>query len=184
MALGDAFITKQDEEIAQILAGINIFEGLSTLERSRIAKFFLRKSYKPNDSIIKESEPGDGMFVIREGAVKVTKSLGDGGEKVLANLVDGNFFGELALLDGYPRSASVIAMNNTDMLELYRASLMELINKWPRIGVKVMFNLAKILGERIRESGDKIKDILIWETLKKQAVLEHTTQQAAKIEEK
>ena len=177
-------ITKHDEEIAKILGGINIFDGLSTLERARIAKYFAMKEYEPKQSIIKENEMGNGMYVIKEGAVTVQKDLGDGQQKVLANMVDGNFFGELSLLDGYPRSASVIAMTKVVMLELYRASLMELLNRWPRIGVKVMFNLAKILGERIRESGDKIKDIVIWQSLRDKAALMDQTEKSGQIEQK
>ena len=73
----------------------------------------------------------------------------------------------MALLDGSPRSASVYAVSKVTMLELYRASLLELLEKEPAIGVKIMYNLAKILGERIRQSGDKIRDILVWQTIKK-----------------
>ena len=107
------------------------------------------------------------MFVIKSGAVKICKKLTESESSTLANLVDGNFFGEMALLDGSPRSASVLAVSKVEMLELYRASLEELLDKEPKIGIKVMRNLSTILVERIRQSGDKIRDILVWQTIKK-----------------
>ncbi len=161
------FLTKEDEEIAKILKKINIFQDLTPYERARIAKYFRKQKYEAGDRIVKEGDAGDRMFIIKEGAVKVAKKLSNTEEEVLANLVDGDFFGEMALLDGSPRSASVYAISKVQMLELYRASLEEFIEKKPQIGVKVLYNLAKILAERIRTSGDKIRDILIWRSLKK-----------------
>jgi len=163
----NVFLTKQDEEIAEVLKDINIFSGLTPLERAKIAKYFIQKEYNAGELIVKEGEPGYGMFVIRSGAVKITKQLTDKEEKTIANLVDGDFFGEIALLDQSPRSASVYAISKVTMLELYRASLLEVLEKEPRIGVKILYNLAKSLVERIRESGDKLKDLLIWQSLKK-----------------
>lgn len=163
----NVLLSKQDEDIAEILKNINIFEGLTPLERTKIAKYFRQQDYEAKAKIVNEGDPGDGMFVIKSGAVKVVKQLTKKEEKVLANLVDGDVFGEMALLDRSPRSASVYAISKVTMLELYRVSLLEMLDKESKIGVKVMYNLAKILAERIRESGDKIKDILIWQSLKK-----------------
>ncbi len=163
----NVLLSVQDEEISNILQKINIFEGLTPFQRAKIAKYFRQQNYEPKARIIKEGEPGDGMFVIKDGAVKIVKQLTDTEEQVLANLVDGDFFGEIALLDNSPRSASVYAISKVTMLELYRASLLELLDKEPKIGVKVLYNLAKILAERIRASGDKIRDILVWQSLKK-----------------
>lgn len=160
-------LTKQDEEIADTLKNIHIFSGLTPFERTRIAQYFRKQNYDPKALVVKEGEAGDRMFVIQSGAVKISKQLTDKSEEVLANLVDGDFFGEIALLDNSPRSASVYAVSRVVMLELYRASLQELLNKEAGIGVKILYNLAKILSERIRRSGDKIRDILIWQALKK-----------------
>lgn len=163
----NVLLSKQDEEVAEILKDINIFAGLTPLERARIAKYFRQKNYDPRTKIVKEGEAGDRMFVIKMGAVKIAKGLTEKEEEVLANLVDGDCFGEMALLDGSPRSASVYAISKVTMLELYRVSLMEMLDKESKLGVKILYNLAKILAERIRQSGDKIRDILIWKSLKK-----------------
>ena len=160
-------LTKRDEEIAEILKNIHIFANLSPIERAKIAKFFRQQDYEPKSKIVKEGESGDRMFVIKMGAVKIAKELTDTEEKVLANLVDGDCFGEMALMDGSPRSASVYAISKVTMLELYRVSLMEMFDKEPKLSVKVLYNLAKILAERVRETGDKIRDILIFKSLKK-----------------
>ncbi|MBN1897802.1 MAG: cyclic nucleotide-binding domain-containing protein [Spirochaetes bacterium] len=164
----NVMFTKEDEEIAKILTRINIFKGLTPFERAKISRYFRKREYNPGEMIVKEGQSGDRMYVIREGAVKVAKSLSKSKEQVLANLVDGDFFGDMALLDGSPRSASVYAISKVKMLELYRASLQEFIDREPRIGVKMLYNVARILAERIRASGDKIKDILLWKMVKTQ----------------
>jgi CRP/FNR family transcriptional regulator, cyclic AMP receptor protein len=159
------FTTKEEEEIAKILGKINIFDETSQMERIRAAKFFRKKTYPAGSAIFKEGDPSDRMFVIRDGAVRVTKNV-SGVEETLVNIVDGNFIGEMGLLEESPRSASVFAISNVEMLELYRVNLLQLIKSNPVIGVKIMFNLAKILSQRIRQSGDKIKDLLTWDYLK------------------
>ncbi len=160
-------LTAEDEEVSNVLKDINLFKELTPFERAKIAKYFRKKIYEAGDQIIKEGTPGDGMFVIQQGAVKVAKKLKKGKEQVLENMVDGDFFGELALLDGAPRSASVYAISRVTMYELYRASLQELVRKEPEIGVKILYKLARILGDRIRASGNKIRDILVWKSLNK-----------------
>lgn len=166
MALNNLFTSKEDEEVAQILGKINIFEDLTLMERVRISAYFRKKTYPAGTAIFHEEDKADRMFVIRDGAVRVTKNVG-GEEKTLVNLVDGNFIGEMGLLEESPRSASVFAISNVDMLELYRVNLLQIIKRYPDVGVKIMFNLAKILSQRIRQSGDRIKDLLTWEYLRK-----------------
>lgn len=167
MALKNIFATKEDNEIAQILGQIDIFIDLTISERVKITKFFRKKSYSQGEQIFGEGDLGDRMFVIRDGAVRVVKSVNNE-ERNLANLVDGNFFGEMALLEDSPRSATVRAVSNVEMLELFRVNLQQLIRTYPDIGVKIMYNVAKILSQRIRQSGDKIKDLLVWEHLKQE----------------
>ena len=67
----------------------------------------------------------------------------------------------LSLLDGTERSASVVPVVDLQMLELHRASLLELMGKEPKIAVKIIFSLARMIGNRLRESGDKIKNLFI-----------------------
>ncbi len=160
-------LTKQDEEVAEVLKDINLFEDLTAYERAKIAKYFRKKIYEAGEQIIKEGTPGDRMFVIHKGAVKIAKKLNKNKEQVLENMVDGDFFGEMALLDGSKRSASVYAVSKVVMFELYRVSLQELISKEPAIGVKILYKLARILGERIRTAGNKIKDIVMWRSVKR-----------------
>jgi len=159
--------TKEDEEIALILAKINLFDEVTLIERVRAARFFRKKTYPAGTLIFKEGDKSDRMFVIRDGAVKVTKNV-QGQEQTLVNIVDGNFIGEMGLLEEAPRSASVFAISNVEMLELYRISLHELIRSYPHIGVKIMVNFAKILSQRLRQSGDKYKDLLVLDFLKQE----------------
>ena len=165
MGIKNLFSSKEEEEIAQILGKINLFDDITLIERIKTAKYFRKKNYPAGTAIFKEGEKADRMFVIRDGAVRVTKMVKDE-DKTLVNIVDGNFIGEMGLLEEAPRSASVYAISNVEMLELYRVNLLQLLRSYPSIGVKIMHNLARILSQRIRQSGDKIKDLLTWDYLK------------------
>ena len=161
------FATKEDEEIAQILSKINLFDEVTLIERVKAAKYFRKKTYPAGTLIFKEGDKSDRMFVIKDGAVKVTKNV-QGQEQTLVNIVDGNFIGEMGLLEEAPRSASVFAISNVEMLELYRVNLLQMIRSYPHIGVKITTNLAKILSQRLRQSGDKYKDLLVLDFLKQE----------------
>jgi len=166
MKLKNIFTTKEEEEIAHYLEKIQLFTNVTLMERVKTAKYFRKKIYPAGTKIFHEGDNGESMYVIQEGAVRITKKVQDK-EETLVNIVDGNFFGEMALLEDSPRSASVIALSNVIMLELYRINLLKLLKNHPHIGVKIMYNLSQILSKRIRQSGDKIKDLLTWDYLKK-----------------
>jgi CRP-like cAMP-binding protein len=90
MGLKKLFTSKEDEEVATILGKINIFEDITVMERIKIASYFRRKTYPAGTAIFREEDKADRMFVIKDGAVRITKNVG-GEEKTLVNIVDGNF---------------------------------------------------------------------------------------------
>ena len=159
--LKDIFSGESTSEYVKILKGTDLFGDLSEAEIERISKYFRHTRYKAGDVIFQEGKQGDVMYVIRTGAVDVVKRLEDGTDKVLASLVDGSLFGELAILDESERSATVVARAPVEMMELYRASLLELMKNEPRIAVKVIFQLARLVGEKLRDSGDRMKTVFM-----------------------
>lgn len=106
--------------------------------------------YDDGEIIVNEGEAGGSMFIIVSGAVKITKSKGDG-DLELAKLVKGDYFGEMSLLQNAPRSATVTAVGTTRLMVLSMATFMLKIRRDPSFALSVMIGLS----ERLRNMTNK-----------------------------
>jgi CRP/FNR family cyclic AMP-dependent transcriptional regulator len=111
-----------------------------------------QRSYASGEFIFKNKAPGEGMYIIMRGSIKITIGTNEGNENTLAELNKGEFFGELALFDDEPRSANAIALDDCILLGLFTPDLMILQERNPVLGHKIMFNLGGLLGERLRKT--------------------------------
>lgn len=111
------------------------------------------RSMLPEEVVIREGDVGSSMFIISSGRVKITKTSETGGEIVLAHLGDGAFFGEMALIGEAPRSASVIADEDTVLFEVSRDVLAEVIKSFPSVaGIIVRFYRQRLLSNLMATS--------------------------------
>ncbi len=109
-----------DKEIADVLARVPLFRGLSGRQRGSLAKRFVERQYPADRAIVTQGKGGEGFFIILSGKTNVIRERSDG-EKVQVNTFGpSDFFGELALLDDGPRTASVITTEPTQCLALTR----------------------------------------------------------------
>ena len=102
----------------ELLKDVDLFSDLEANYIKDIANFCVRRSFKEGDIILKQGEPGIGLFIIASGKVKVIKELAHGGKMEVSVHGPREFIGEMSVLDNAPRSASVIALENTDCLVL------------------------------------------------------------------
>src|ERR671917_468727 len=116
MCAGDERVTPT----AEFLATVPLFSSLDTAELARFAELLREKSFTKGAVILFEHDPGDALFILRQGRVKVVRVGEDGREVILGVLGPGQHFGELALIDDQPRSAYVIAMEDSALLMLHR----------------------------------------------------------------
>ena len=108
------FKSKRDEvPLTEMLATLPIFENLSRSQIKQVTRSLHERSYAKGETVFNESEPGAGLYIIDSGSIEITKQLEDSNPIVLAEFVAGNFFGELALIDEIPRSATAIAAEET-----------------------------------------------------------------------
>lgn len=142
-------IIVKKSDVVKILEKIPIFEGLNTLELKKIEIITHERSYLPNEVVFHEKEPGVGMYIIKSGSIKLTKKHGDKEVEVTV-LKDKEFFGELALLDESPRSATAAAAVKTEVLGFFRPDFLALLQREPKLGSKVLLKLAQILAGRLR----------------------------------
>lgn len=115
---------------------IPLFSDLTTPEFIDVAILLVRRVAKVGEQIVQEGDPGDSMFIISTGEVRATVER-DGRQMAVATLRDGDFFGEMAVLSGEPRTATVTAVKNTELLELSRENLREICSRHPHVEAKI-----------------------------------------------
>lgn len=126
----------------EIARGIPLFAQVADADLEQIASHLIERRYSRNTTIVEEGLPGDYMYIIREGRVKVTKLSEDGREKILEFLGEGDFVGEMALLERLPRSASVKTLSPVRMLALSRTDFIGLLRKSPDLAMSVIQELS------------------------------------------
>ncbi|MGH9463994.1 MAG: cyclic nucleotide-binding domain-containing protein, partial [Vicinamibacteria bacterium] len=116
--------------------GIPLFSQLSMQEFIDVAVVLERRSVKAGTVIVREGEPGDSMFIVSTGETDATREK-NGESVTVATFSDGDFFGEMAVLSGEPRTATVTAVKNTELLELSRENLQKIFSKHPDVEAKI-----------------------------------------------
>jgi CRP-like cAMP-binding protein len=121
--------------LARLLAITPVFEGVPDGARMALADRFHLRTYSDGETIVKEGDKGDTFFLIRSGRVRLyTSGMKDRNEKVsLGELGEGNFFGEVALLTEKPRTATVIAGGNVELMELTKEDFEDISMKYPSV---------------------------------------------------
>ena len=118
------------EEVT-FLRNVPIFNELSDQELEKIAGLGVRKKYKKGSIILLEEETGAALFVIITGKVKIVRMDDDGREVILSILGASDFFGEMAILDGLTRSASVVATSKSELFMIHRRDFLKLLSDYP-----------------------------------------------------
>lgn len=138
---------------SEFLAYVPIFSEIPLDTIEKIEKIGTRKNYLKNDVILMEDEVGTALFVIVKGKVKVARTSGDGREVILTILTESDFFGEMAILDGQTRSATVVAIEDTELFLIQRNDFINLLKEYPEVAISLLQELTK----RLRSADAKIK---------------------------
>ncbi|HJL40962.1 MAG TPA: Crp/Fnr family transcriptional regulator [Myxococcales bacterium LLY-WYZ-16_1] len=128
-----------------LLRNVSLFRNVREEELDRLAALMTERDVPKDAHIVTQSEPGDAMFVIAKGRVKVVIYGDNGREVILTLLKTGEFFGEMALLDDLPRSANVIASEDSTVLMLRREQFADFVEKNPPVALNVMAELSRRL---------------------------------------
>ncbi len=142
---------------ADFLATVPLFSGLEPQELAPFADLTREKAYPRGSVILFQDDPGDSLFVVRDGRVKVVLVGEDGREVILGVLGVGAHFGELSLIDDRPRSAHVIAMEDSHLLVLRREDFRARVESSPRVA----WSLLTELSRRLRRADDKIGGLVL-----------------------
>ena len=136
---------------ASFFRNVSLFESLNAEELEALAQMTITRTFSKDNVIILAEEEGDALFIIEKGRVKVSIVSEDGREVILSMLGGGAVFGELSLLDGKPRSANVIATEDTNLVMLRRQDFLQLVYKVPQIPIALLAELASRLRRTDRQ---------------------------------
>jgi CRP/FNR family cyclic AMP-dependent transcriptional regulator len=142
------------EELS-FLHNVPIFADLGEADLDKIAKLGIRKKYKKGNIVVLEKEMGAALFVIVSGKVKIVRTDEDGREVILSIFGPGEFFGEMSLLDGLARSASVVALTKAELFMIHRRDFLKLLQEHPQVAIALLGELTL----RLRKADTQIKSL-------------------------
>ena len=135
----------------ELLKKVGLFSGLKKRGLKSLAEFCVERHFREGETLVKQGDSGIGLYIIVSGKVKVVKETADGDEMEVAVHGPGDFFGEMTVLDNAPRSASVVAVEDTECLLLTAWVFKARMKVWPEIALKVL----PVVVKRFREINEK-----------------------------
>lgn len=129
-----------------LLKNTKIFADLSKRQLDSVGRIVYERFFEAGEPVFQQGDPGVGMYIIEEGVICIIQMPA---QHELAELSAGDFFGEIALLNETPRSASAIAKTDCSLLCVSQPDLLALFKRDPRLGVKVLTALSQITGQRV-----------------------------------
>jgi CRP/FNR family cyclic AMP-dependent transcriptional regulator len=143
-------------EDSDLLSKVPLFASTRPVYLSEIVRRVTNRNYRRNEVIFHQDDPGTTLHVIKKGQVKINTISPEGEEAILAILAEGDFFGELSLLDGKPRSANAVAMQATQTLALQSQDFMDILGKHPEMVGDILASLA----DRLRSTDHLLEDAI------------------------
>ncbi len=141
------------------LQSICLFKELNKEEITEILHIGRVKELKKDTVIFKEGDKSDSLYVIYEGKVRISKMIPKIGEEALAILEEGNYFGEMSLVEDSFRSAWAIAHSDVSLLEIPLNDFRKLMEKNPALALKILKSFVNELSKKLREANEKISAI-------------------------
>lgn len=144
------------EAVVEALGKIRVFDSISPEGLDLLASIAREESYRGSDIIFKEGSTGGELYLILEGKVRISRDVSGMGEEALAVLGPGDAFGEMSLIDDFPRSADARVHERCRLLVLEKDAMEDLLFLEKDLAYEILWNFVKILSARLRETNDKM----------------------------
>ena len=152
-------------QYVDFLRKVSLFSELLEEELRQLASVVREQHYRKNTTLFHIDDPGNALFILKSGMMKITIEDQNGREIILRMVYPTEFFGEMALLDDMPRSATVTTQEPCEALIIYRQHFLELIDKSPRI----LLNMTAVLSRRLRKMNELIRSLVFFDVYGKVA---------------
>lgn len=137
-------------DLEEVLLYMPTFKRFTQLQLKNLLQIVHNRAFTAGEYVFYQNDPGIALYIIRNGEIKIIKSNDDGNEVELTRCSRGDFFGELALLDNDIRSASAIAVTDTNVAVIFKPDLDRFIEKYPKKGNQILRGLSQIIATRLR----------------------------------
>jgi CRP/FNR family transcriptional regulator, cyclic AMP receptor protein len=141
-----------EQNTAGLLGGVSIFSGLTPEQLTDLASVAVPRHWGAGEVIFREGDPGDTCYIVQRGTVRITRNHSDGRTITLAELREGEIFGDLAMFDSEVRSATVEAAEETTAVALLAGDMRRLLLRHPDISLKLLSAFA----DRLKEANERI----------------------------
>lgn len=150
------------KSIGEVLKRSDMFAGLTDEQLARLEALATSQSYREGDVIVEEDQKGARCYFVSAGRVdiEIRPPFSGRAAQKIATIKSGECFGELSLVDGFLRSATARAIEAVEVVSFDNAALEELMEEDPRIGFRIMRNIASVLSARIRTTNMKLRNAL------------------------
>ena len=142
-----------------VLSQVYLFRELTPSEMDVLISISKEKRAKKDEIIFREGDTGDAFYLIVSGSVRISTIVPGVGEEALTILREGEYFGEMALIDDAPRSASAIANDDTILLLIEKDNFQKLLEQETGIAYKLLWVFTKTLSARLRKTDEQLKSI-------------------------
>ena len=140
----------RSENDVSFFSEVPIFDSLTRRQKLKISYIIHKRNFSKGEIVFRKDDPGVGLYIVRDGQVEVYNENPDMTRSIIATLNKGEFFGDIALLNEVPRSATVVASQDSILYGLFRTDLIVLMDSDPKLGVRLVYRLAQIVAERLR----------------------------------
>jgi len=149
-------------ETLAFLRDVRVFEGFSDPDLAAVADRLRERELRKRQVLFREGDPGDEMFIVRRGTILISKAVTGKVEQVLVRVEPADFFGEMSLFDGSPRSATAQAETDVALLILERESLQAMTETAPRAAAAFFYEMVQVFMERLRRSTQQVAEATRW----------------------
>ncbi len=159
-----------------LLKKIEIFSTLEPSEFQLLLSLMKGLRITKGETLFREGDEGAEMFILLGGTIGITVTLSDGNEMTISEIHTGDFFGEMSIIEQLPRSASAVALEDTDLLSLDAADFMKLIDTAPEAAVKILHKMLGINALRLNSTGRFVSEMVQWgENARRRAITDEAT---------
>ncbi len=148
------------EAIINCLAGITIFADLDSVELNTISEHMHIARFEAGDLVFSEGDPGDEVFFVVDGILDILKFIDGKVEKKIAVKAPGGSLGEMAVIGNFSRTAAVKARTDATLLTLSRRRFDQICEDHPKIGVKIIRAIARILSHHLRDTSQELLELV------------------------
>lgn len=158
------------------LRKINLFLSLSGQEFDHIVRRFHPVEVEAGQTLFKEGDRGNELFIVKSGKVAISVRLRNGLEQEIVEFCSGEFFGEMSIFEKAPRSATCYTKEKSSLLTLYARDFFQLMKHHPNAAIKIMYGMLNTTTQRLRDTDEFLSDMVLWgERARKRAITDELT---------